>query len=139
MSIIKKYLEDLESRIDSGIEEELLSSWKRFIVGKLDGGLFVPSRRRASSPAMTWPNVSVNEALDDMGRNFANQFADFPKVSEYVRIYHPDLQGPMDVCELLWGSELFLAMLDTPDLVHASLKLITETYIMTWNAYFEIP
>ena len=216
MSIIKKYLEDLESRIDSGIEEELLSSWKCFIEGKQDRGLFVPSRRRSSSPAMTWPNVSVNEALDDMdkmmlqqlaacsavlargggtimnvrsnygigilpsvfgaeifvmdsqlnelptsrpigggadgikhlldqgipdlrngyggrcldmGRNFANQLAGFPKVSEYVRIYHPDLQGPMDVCELLWGSDLFLAMLDTPDLVHASLKLITETYI----------
>jgi uroporphyrinogen-III decarboxylase len=54
-----------------------------------------------------------------------------------VRVYHPDTQGPMDICELLWGSSLFLALLDTPELVKALLDLITQTYIrfmQTWTA-----
>ncbi|MBN1901103.1 hypothetical protein JW926_07240 [Candidatus Sumerlaeota bacterium] len=43
-----------------------------------------------------------------MGERFAHLFADYPKVSKYVRIYHPDLQCPMDVCELLLGSNLMI-------------------------------
>jgi hypothetical protein len=64
-----------------------------------------------------------------MGRYFVELFANYPNVSKYVHIYHPDLQGPMDICELLWGSDLFIDLIDTPDLVHSLLELITETYI----------
>jgi len=35
----------------------------------------------------------------------------------------------MDVVELLWGSSLFLDVVDRPDLVHALLNLVTDTYI----------
>jgi hypothetical protein len=73
-----------------------------------------------------------------MGKYFVDLFAGYTKVSRYIRIYHPDLQGPMDVCELLWGSEFFLNLIETPDLVHAFLRLITETYIRFMHAWEQI-
>lgn len=60
----------------------------------------------------------------------------YPKVSRYVYIYHPDFQGPMDICEIIWGSSYFYAFYENSDLVKAFLELVTETYIramQTWK------
>lgn len=65
----------------------------------------------------------------EMGQRFVNILRRYPKLSRYVYIFHPDLQGPMDICELLWGSELFLGLIDRPDLAHALLDLVSDTYI----------
>jgi len=73
-----------------------------------------------------------------MGRYYRDLLAGRPRLARYVWIYHPDLQGPMDICELLWGSGLFLAVLDRPDLVKSFLDLITETYVRFLEAWYEI-
>lgn len=73
----------------------------------------------------------------EAGERFANIAATYPKIGRYVHTYHPDLQGPMDVCELLWGSEIFLALVDQGDLVHQCLQRVTDTYVAfmnKWNA-----
>ena len=62
--------------------------------------------------------------------------AQYPKIAKYVSIYHPDLQGPLDICELLWGCDMFYAMYDEPELVHAMLDLITDTYIAFMERWF---
>ena len=62
--------------------------------------------------------------------------AQYPKIAKYVSIYHPDLQGPLDICELLWGCDMFYAMYDEPELVHAMLSLITDTYIAFMERWF---
>ncbi len=64
-----------------------------------------------------------------MGEHYAAIRDTYPKIAKHVHVYHPDIQGPMDVCEVLWGSEIFVALVDRPDLVHALLDLVTETYI----------
>jgi len=72
-----------------------------------------------------------------MGKYFVELFRDYPNIARHVHVYHPDLQGPMDIAELLWGSELFVALVDSPALVHALLGLIVETYIRfmrQWDA-----
>lgn len=61
-------------------------------------------------------------------RYIQEQLADYPKIREYVRFYHPDLQGPLDVTEMVWGSGLFMEFYDNPDLVKSFLTLVTETY-----------
>ncbi len=73
----------------------------------------------------------------DMGRRFVEIATRYPKIGRYVHLYHPDLQGPMDVCEMLWGSEMFLDLIDCPELAHRVLNRITETYLAfmrAWNA-----
>jgi hypothetical protein len=73
----------------------------------------------------------------DCGKRFAEIAERYPKIGKYVHIYHPDMQGPMDLCEMLWGSELFLDLVDKPDLVHKLLALLNETYVKfmrEWDA-----
>lgn len=64
----------------------------------------------------------------DTGELFMEAFAPYPNVRKYVHVYHPDLQGPMDVAELLWGSAIFLDLYDNANLVQQFLDLICETY-----------
>ncbi len=65
-------------------------------------------------------------------------FSKYPNIQKYVEVYHPDVQGPLDVCELLWGCEMFYSMYDEPELVHAMLRLITDTYIRVLDRWYEM-
>jgi hypothetical protein len=61
----------------------------------------------------------------------------YPKLTQAISIYHPDLQGPFDVAHLIWGPDIFYALYDCPEVVHALLALVTETYkvwMRTWKA-----
>lgn len=213
--MMERYLEDLEARIDPGVEEALLDEWRRFLEGRWTDGIFSPRRARPAPARVAWPSVRVNEALADpermvlqqlagcsaalaegsgailnaranfgcgilssvfgaevflmeeafntlpstrplaggmaavrrlldrgvpglttgyggsclaMGRFFTETFRPYPRLARYVHIYHPDLQGPMDIAELLCGSDLFLALVEEADTIHALLALVTETY-----------
>lgn len=223
--MLKKYLEDLERRIDVGVEDALWQSWKDFTDGKFSGDIFFPARPKAAPPGIEWPKVRVNETLDnfelmalqqlkgvsdilagstgnflcvrsnygtgimpslfgaeifimpdevdtlptsrtieggldgiqaliqkgvpdikagygarvlEMAEYFETLFADYPKVKKYVHHYHPDLQGPMDLCELLWGSNIFLDIHDEPDMLKTLLELVTQTYIHFLTAWTKI-
>jgi hypothetical protein len=69
------------------------------------------------------------------GKRFAEIAAQYPKIGRYVHIYHPDMQGPMDTCEMLWGSEMFLDLIDKPQQVHQVLALVTDTYVRFMEAW----
>lgn len=64
----------------------------------------------------------------EMGEVFAEVFSHYPKIRKYIPVYHPDVQGALDICELMWGGEMFYAMYDEPELVHGVLRLVTDTY-----------
>ncbi len=75
----------------------------------------------------------------EFGEICAEVFEKYPKIKKYVKVYHPDFQGPLDICELLWGEEMFYAMYDEPELVHGFLRLVTDTYIKLmdkWHGIF---
>ena len=44
----------------------------------------------------------------------------------------------MNVCEMLWGSSLYVDLYDKPDLVRDFLSLITETYIRFMRRWDEM-
>lgn len=73
----------------------------------------------------------------------AERFAEirdrYPNIGRYVRFEQPDLQGPMDNCELLWGSEIFYELYDDPDTIHMLLGRVTDLLdhlIARWNGMF---
>ena len=72
------------------------------------------------------------------GELCAEVFARYPKIGRYVEMYHPDTQGPLDICELMWGGEMFYAMYDEPELVHAMLRLVTDTYTRFLKKWYEL-
>jgi hypothetical protein len=81
-------------------------------------------------------HTGQGEKTLQMGQFYQQLFRDYPKLSKYVHVYHPDLQGPMNVCEMLWGGSFYVDLYDTPALIRRFLALITETYIrfmQHWN------
>ena len=74
----------------------------------------------------------------EFGEMCAEIFEKYPKIRRFVNVYHPDTQGPLDVCELLWGCEMFYAFYDNPDLAHSILSLITDTYIAFMDKWYEL-
>lgn len=223
------YLDDLESRIDDDVEEQLFAEWIEYADGRFDGEVFSPRRAKKAPPTLEWPNTNVNDAQDDFAMMLLHQLsscstalargtgavlavrcnygtsiipslfgaepfrmpremdtlptsrplaggkdairrlldcgvpdlrnglgskvfdmagvflevkATYPKIGRHVHLYHPDVQGPIDICEVLWGSSLFIDLVDEPDLVHAFLDLITETYLAfmrKWSESVPVP
>jgi hypothetical protein len=50
-------------------------------------------------------------------------------LAPYVHVFQADNQSPFDCAYLLWGEEIYLALYDEPDLVHALLDLIARTIV----------
>jgi hypothetical protein len=71
----------------------------------------------------------------EMGAYYAEIAAQYPKIGQYVQIYHPDLQGPMDIVEVVWGSSVFYSLYDRPELVKGLLEVVAETYIACMRAW----
>ena len=84
------------------------------------------------------PEVNSGFALNvfEFGEFCKEVFSKYPKIEKYVKVYHPDLQGPLDICELLWGGEMFYSMFDEPEVVHGMLNLVTDTYTMVMEKWF---
>jgi hypothetical protein len=209
------YLEDMERRINSSDEERLAGEWLCFADCKLREGYFAPSRP-ASASGITWPDVKINDCIDDLdmmiyqqlkeasgvlaegggemlsvrpnygtgiipsmygaevfimpewtntlpgaktlpgamadikriidrremdfsralaGRVFAfasrwlELSSPYELVSRYVHIYNPDIQGPLPLVELLWGSDLYLDIFDEDGTVRAALDFFTDVMI----------
>jgi hypothetical protein len=74
----------------------------------------------------------------EMGRRYQAIAERYPKIGRYVHIYHPDFQGPLDICEVVWGSSMFYALIDRPALVEAFLEIVTETYVLFMQAWMNI-
>lgn len=81
-------------------------------------------------------NIGWTPKVFECGRFYQNALAPYPKLKKYVRIYHPDLQGPLDAAEVVWGSEILLSFYDNPDLLTAFLNLVTETYTQFLKRWF---
>jgi hypothetical protein len=49
--------------------------------------------------------------------------------AKYIFLYNPDLQGPLPLVDLLWGSDLYVDILEEPEKVHAALDFFTGVMI----------
>ena len=74
----------------------------------------------------------------EMGRRFVDVNRRYPKIAKYVFIYHPDFQGPLDVLELVWGSDIFISFIDEPQFIHRMMRLITDFYISAMQMWQSI-
>ncbi len=74
----------------------------------------------------------------EMGEYFAEVFEKYPNIQKYVSVYHPDTQGPVDILELLWGSDMFYNLYDEPEVVHDMLKLVSDTYIQFMETWYRL-
>jgi len=87
----------------------------------------------APPPALT---EGYGEHVFSIGEKFAEIRRKYPKIGRFVRFDTPDGQGPIDNCELLWGSDMFYAFYDEPELLHALLDRVTDTllrFVRKWQ------
>ena len=220
---LERYLEDIENRLDSAQEDEILSYWKDWSEHRVSSAL-LPRHLRGIPSRLDWPHININDALVDdelmvlkefsrvddtlarhgcfplrvrsnfgvgnvasafgaeffvmpretdtlpnvkklgedacralldkplpdtvdgnfkdvfrVGRIFRQIKDTYPKIGRYVHVEQPDLQGPMDNLELLWGSDLFYALYDEPEIIHALLDRLTSFIsgqLRAWHRLF---
>ena len=84
----------------------------------------------------------IHRALGSRTFAMAEQFVDvldkYPVLGRNIEIYHPDAQGPIDIAEVIWGSEIFYAFGDEPQLLHDFLQIITQTYINFMRHWYKL-
>ena len=93
----------------------------------LEGGLL--DVKKLISKGVPDLDAGLGGKVLEAGANFVELMQDYPKIRKYVHIYHPDLQGPFDACEMMLGCEMLLLLLDDPALAKDFLSLMTDTYI----------
>ena len=100
----------------------------------LEGGGIAPMRRllERGEPDL---RAGLGARVFDTAALFTEIFQRYPGLARHVRLYHPDLQGTMDVTELLWGSALFYDIIDEPDLVTQVLTRVCDTYARFMRAW----
>ena len=87
----------------------------------------------------------VNAPLPDvragLGQRVVDQYsyyhaavADYPRCRAALQFTLPDLQGPFSIAELLWGSSIYPAFYDAPELVRGLLDKITTQIIRVYHA-----
>lgn len=83
-------------------------------------------------------NAGLGARVFETAEYFKDTLAPYPKTSEAVWLYHPDLQGPIDVVELLWGSAMYYAFYEEPDKVKAVTQLVTDAYVRYLSKWLEL-
>jgi uroporphyrinogen-III decarboxylase len=89
---------------------------------------------RAGVPGL---RAGLGAKVFDCAGRFCEALRKYPKVGRCVALYHPDMQGPIDAAEVVWGSDIFLAFYEEPELLKEVLELITQTYaafMRKWHA-----
>jgi len=74
----------------------------------------------------------------EVAERFLEALGRYPVLNRHVALYHPDVQGPMDAAEVIWGSQIFYAFYDDVELLRGLLNLITETYIEFMREWYDL-
>ena len=86
------------------------------------------------------PNVRSflgGKVFEAAGR-FLEALEKYPVLQRTIDLYHPDTQGPMDIAEVVWGSDIFYAFGDEPELLTSFLELITNAYTRFLRDWYEL-
>lgn len=74
-----------------------------------------------------------------MAEKFFELTKDYPKICRFVHYYNPDLQGPLALCEVLWGSSFYEDFYDEDametHLLEDALDFFTEIYLDFTNRF----
>ncbi|MDD6887984.1 MAG: uroporphyrinogen decarboxylase family protein [bacterium] len=159
--MIYRELYSVHEKLESG-SGELLSVRSNYGTGiiptMLGAKLFLVPRENDTLPAphpLENGQEDIERLLENGGRqpDFSNGLAGktfrvaerylelaarYPKVSRYVHYYNPDLQGPLALCEAMWGSDFYYAFYEEPELVHDALDYLTDTFIAFLNRWHRL-
>jgi uroporphyrinogen-III decarboxylase len=70
-----------------------------------------------------WPRV------EECQQYFVARIGEYSNLSKCVSLSMCDMQGPFSIAHLVWGNDIYYAVVDEPALVTAFLEVVTDTYI----------
>lgn len=82
--------------------------------------------------------TSIAGKVFEMGEIYRRIGEKYPNIGKYIPVYHPDTQGPLDICEVVIGSGIFYMLYDHPELIKQLLGVITQTYIEYMREWFAL-
>ncbi|HBG28552.1 MAG: hypothetical protein A2Y10_19915 [Planctomycetes bacterium GWF2_41_51] len=74
-------------------------------------------------------DCGFGQKLIDTQRFYIEKLSHYPKCSQAIKVYHPDLQGPLDTAHMIVGSDIYIELYQNPGIIKDLLELVTETYI----------
>ena len=72
--MLRRYLDELEDRIDEAVESDLLGQWRTFASGQWPQEVFRPRRPAPLPPKLTWTKPTIAESLNDYEAMALQQF-----------------------------------------------------------------
>jgi hypothetical protein len=94
--------------------------------------------RRLLDNGMPDLHASLGGEVFRCGERFLEIFRRWPAIGRHVDLYHPDAQGPIDVLEVVWGSDIFYAFCDEVELIRDALDLVTRMYAAFMREWFAL-
>lgn len=83
-------------------------------------------------------NTALGKKVFDVANRFLEVCKDYPNISKYVVMYVPDTQGPLAISEILWGSDLYMDIFDSPELVHNMMDLAVDTFVAFTKKWYDL-
>ena len=65
----------------------------------------------------------------EMAERYLEVTRDYPNISRFVNFYDPDLQGPLALAEMTWGSDIYVDMYEAQEEVEEALDFFTDIYL----------
>lgn len=74
----------------------------------------------------------------EMAERYHEVVRGYPNISRFVNYYNPDLQGPLALAEMTWGSDLYGDMYEREETVEQVLDFFTDIYISLTGKWKEL-
>ena len=74
----------------------------------------------------------------DTAQLYLDEFSVYPELKKHLYYYNPDLQGPLSLCEAMWGSDFYLEFYDDPETVKQALDFFTDLIIKFTNKWLAL-
>lgn len=65
----------------------------------------------------------------EMAERYLEVTKDYPNISRFVNYYNPDLQGPLPLVEMLWGTGIYMDFYEEPEKIEEALDFFTDVFI----------
>lgn len=122
-------LYDIRANYGTGIISSIFGCQIRTFDDVLPIGLPVDHNRLQGILKNGVPDIHTGlcaVALDTIAF-FRSVLQPYPRLSRYVGSQMLDIQGPFDNATIIWGSDIYLAVLDQPEDVQQLLQIVTQT------------
>jgi hypothetical protein len=91
--------------------------------------LGIEGARRAIANGVPDLNGGLVERVEATQQHFLSRLSPYPRLSQTVHVYLPDMQGPFNLAAEIVGPEVYLLLYDDPAFAHELLAVATETFI----------